>query len=157
MKKVLFLFLAIAIASCSANKQQENYTVSQPQNVQNNQKDADAINEFNKFANNNPLYFNFDSSKIEDISLIEKYRNEMNKLGKNVKYTITGMCDNRGSDDYNDKLGLKRASAVKQALGKNFNISTKSNGKRNFKKEYNNDEENYQANRKAVVIAEKVK
>ena len=78
MKKVLFLFLAIAIASCSANKQQENYTVSQPQNVQNNQKDADAINEFNKFANNNPLYFNFDSSKIEDISLIEKYRNEEN-------------------------------------------------------------------------------
>jgi peptidoglycan-associated lipoprotein len=82
------------------------------------------------------IYFDFDKYNIKaDMqNIVSTNKDKANEvLRKNdVKLTIEGNCDNRGSDEYNFALGLKRAQAVKKSLVEagidSRNIITKSLG-----------------------------
>lgn len=82
------------------------------------------------------FHFDFDSSKIADSynKVTEEAVQRLLAWGNSYALTITGNCDERGSDDYNDKLGLRRAEAVKELLVrfgmKAENITVETNGKR---------------------------
>lgn len=165
MKKVVLLSLILAVNACAGknNNQQNNEPLNnQPTQVEQvASEEKYTIEDFNNFAKNNPLYFDFDSSKITGKHLIKNYVNEIEKLDKDVKLSINGYCDERGEHQYNDKLGQERAESVKSALierGLNvddLNVELKSFGKRKFKKYYDDFKQNQQANRKVEVVASK--
>tara|TARA_Y100000590_G_scaffold438588_1_gene561589 strand:- start:156 stop:1043 length:888 start_codon:yes stop_codon:yes gene_type:complete len=62
------------------------------------------------------IYFDFDKSLLTDVSInkLKKFINENNKIIK--KYLIVGHTDTKGSHEYNMKLSLDRAEAVKKIL-----------------------------------------
>ena len=64
----------------------------------------------------NSVYFAFDSSAIDASSktLLNGYAAWLND--NNVKTTIEGNCDERGSREYNLALGQRRADSVKDYL-----------------------------------------
>ena len=71
------------------------------------------------------IHFNFNSAKIEDINsygLSESPSLLLNNIAKfmmkhpDVNVRIEGNCDERGTEEYNLALGLKRAKAAKQYL-----------------------------------------
>jgi outer membrane protein OmpA-like peptidoglycan-associated protein len=71
------------------------------------------------------IHFEFNKAKIKKeympyLNVISKYL----KAHPNLKVKIVGYTDNIGSENYNKKLSLKRAEAVKNALVK-FGISPK--------------------------------
>lgn len=83
-----------------------------------------------------PVFFALDKSYVdaENYSKIAQVANYM-KANPNVKIKVTGNCDNRATDSYNDKLSEKRCSEVIKVLTKDFGIdksrlSTESLGKR---------------------------
>ena len=155
MKKSVALLSLLLISACASNKEEN---VAKPTNKSNQnqvEKQAekrDLVKEFNEFANKNPVYFKFDSVKITNENVANKYAKLAKDLDKNTTLTIEGYCDNRGSDSYNDTLGQKRAEAVKNKIGKS-DAKVVSYGKRKFKNYSKDFEENQQANRKVVVIA----
>ncbi len=79
------------------------------------------------------VMFDFNSSKLKPVNILE-IQNIANALSANkgLKLTIIGNADERGSNKFNDKLALKRADAVKQALVEQgidaARLTTKSNG-----------------------------
>ena len=155
MKKSVALLSLLLISACASNKEEN---IAKPTNKSNQNKvekqaeKRDLVKEFNEFANKNPVYFEFDSVKIMNENVANKYAKLAKDLDKNTTLTIEGYCDNRGSDNYNDTLGQKRAEAVKNKIGKS-NAKIVSYGKRKFKNYSKDFEENQQANRKVVVIA----
>ena len=170
MKKVVLLSTIMLLSACAStqNKQTDSKSVNVKENKQqvetSNVNTANVqkytVKDFNKFAKNNILYFDFDSSKIVGKKLIRSYVENINKIDGLNKIVISGYCDERGSNEYNDKLGQKRSDAVKSVLLENglnneIDVVTISNGKRKFKKYSNDFEENQQANRKAEVVAYK--
>lgn len=163
MKKVVLLSLILAVNACAGKNTQTN-EASKNQMAQFEQVSKEekyTIEDFNKFAKNNPLYFDFDSTKIIGKHLIKNYVNEIKKLDKDVKISINGYCDERGSNQYNDNLGQERAKAVKITFAERgldvdrLNVELKSFGKRKFRKYYNDFEKNQQANRKVEIVASK--
>jgi peptidoglycan-associated lipoprotein len=63
------------------------------------------------------VHFEFDSAKLskEDITLIYNEASKM-KNKKNSETLVIGACDERGSVEYNMKLGLRRAKSVQTEL-----------------------------------------
>ena len=170
MKKVVLLSTIMLLSACASaqNKQTDSKSVNvkeekqqvETSNVSTESVQKYTVKDFNKFAKNNILYFDFDSSKIVGKKLIRSYVENINKIDGLNKIVISGYCDERGSNEYNDKLGQKRSDAVKSVLLENglnneIDVVTISNGKRKFKKYSNDFEENQQANRKAEVVAYK--
>ena len=140
----LSLLLAPVVAGCASDKQPEQSQTEEVQVVAEDVKDdglAEKIAKFNDFASQNAFYFGFDSSAIKDDNLVQKYTELMNAMGKDVKYTVSGYCDSRGSVEYNNALGMRRANAVKISLqhkgvdGK-MEIKTISYGKNKFQNYY---------------------
>lgn len=129
--------------------------------VKNEEKVYDAIDEFNKFSAENPIYFAFDSDKVNKKDILNNYKVYFEKLKelKQVKLTINGYCDSRGSVEYNMNLGKRRASSVKNAIKNNVKNDVKmkliSFGKNKFKKYTDDVEENYRKNRRVEIIASK--
>lgn len=170
MKKVVLLSTIMLLSACAStqNKQTDSKSVNvkeekqqvETSNVSTENVQKYTVKDFNKFAKNNILYFDFDSSKIVGKKLIRNYVENINKIDGLNKIVISGYCDERGSNEYNDKLGQKRSDAVKSVLLENglnneIDVVTISNGKRKFKKYSNDFEKNQQANRKAEVVAYK--
>lgn len=83
------------------------------------------------------VYFDFDKFNIKpDMqSVISTNASIFNNEVSATNITVEGNCDEWGTDEYNQALGLKRAKAVKQALvaqGVNADrISVKSYGETN--------------------------
>lgn len=81
-----------------------------------------------------PVYFDFDKSNLkpEEVGKLDKVADYALK-NPNEKFLIEGNCDMKGPDDYNLKLGQKRADVAKNYLVKKgvdaSRITTKSNGK----------------------------
>lgn len=64
-----------------------------------------------------PIYFDFDKSFIrEDARPIMKANAEWLKANPKVKIRIEGNCDERGTIEYNQALGQRRAQAAKKYL-----------------------------------------
>ena len=65
------------------------------------------------------IYFDFDETLLSEISIgtiknfIKKYNNKISN------YLIVGHADTKGTNEYNLKLSLKRAEAVKNIFLKN--------------------------------------
>jgi hypothetical protein len=59
-----------------------------------------------------PVFFDFDSYLVR--------MDQRSKIPVGVKkFVIGGHCDERGSEEYNKKLGLQRAIAVREIIGDN--------------------------------------
>ncbi|MDD5432392.1 MAG: OmpA family protein [Candidatus Omnitrophica bacterium] len=73
-----------------------------------------------KVIKNVKVYFDFNKSGLRD-DAVEILRNAVLALNKNPgsEILITGNCDIRGSEKYNEKLGKKRAAAVKNFMLEN--------------------------------------
>ncbi len=70
-----------------------------------------------KIHRNVKIYFDFDKADIrQDAAPVLK--DAVNMLNKNPEadILITGNCDIRGSEKYNEKLGLKRGEAIKEFM-----------------------------------------
>jgi len=64
-----------------------------------------------------PVYFDFDKSFIrEDARPVMKANAEWLKANPKVKIKIEGNCDERGTIEYNQALGQRRAAAAKKYL-----------------------------------------
>ena len=64
-----------------------------------------------------PIYFDFDRGVIrEDAKSIMKANAEWLKANPQMKVKIEGNCDERGTIEYNQALGQRRASAAKKYL-----------------------------------------
>ena len=167
MYSLLALSLIVSpLVGCASDDKQEEQSQEEVQVLAEDVKDdslAEKIAKFNDFASKNTFYFGFDSSAIKDNNnLVKQYTELMNAMGKDVKYTISGYCDSRGSVEYNNALGMRRANAVKISLqhkgvdGK-MEIKTISYGKNKFQNYYKDFKKNQQANRKVEIVAEENK
>lgn len=69
-------------------------------------------------GNWNTIYFDFDKYNIkpEMQQYIDMGANVLKGRSGNVQVSVDGHCDEWGTDEYNQALGLRRANAVKQAL-----------------------------------------
>ena len=64
-----------------------------------------------------PIYFDFDRSFIrDDARPVMKANAEWLKANPKVKVRIEGSCDERGTIEYNQALGQRRAAAAKKYL-----------------------------------------
>lgn len=101
-------------------------------------------------------FFDFDKSDIRpDAQTALNADADFLKQHPNIKFTIEGHCDERGSEEYNLGLGQRRADAAKNYLVNlgisADNITTISYGKdRPFCTEHN--EECWQQNRRAHLV-----
>lgn len=65
----------------------------------------------------NSIYFDFDRSFVrDDARLVMKANAEWLKANPNAKVRIEGNCDERGTIEYNQALGQRRAAAAKKYL-----------------------------------------
>jgi peptidoglycan-associated lipoprotein len=63
------------------------------------------------------IYFDFDKSAIrDDAKSVMKANAEWLKANPGIKVRIEGNCDERGTIEYNQALGQRRASAAKKYL-----------------------------------------
>ena len=64
-----------------------------------------------------PIYFDFDRSFIrDDARAVMKENADWLKANPNVKVRIEGNCDERGTIEYNQALGQRRAAAARKYL-----------------------------------------
>ncbi|MFC1855068.1 OmpA family protein [Thermodesulfobacteriota bacterium] len=78
----------------------------------------DAIDAKNKLAELQKIYFDFDRSDIRSDAKDTLNSNaDILKEKKLADVLIEGYCDERGTEEYNLALGLKRAESVKRYLG----------------------------------------
>ncbi len=70
-----------------------------------------SLNDTNKLSS---IYFDFDKYTIRDDMRLVLKTNSVLVHNRTIK--LEGDCDEFGSDEYNDALGLKRAKSVKDAL-----------------------------------------
>ena len=70
-----------------------------------------------KIHKNVKIYFDFDKSDIraDAVSILEDAVNILNK-NPQTDILITGNCDIRGSEKYNEKLGLRRGEVIKKFM-----------------------------------------
>ena len=62
------------------------------------------------------IYFDFDKSNISEYTKIEIFEFLKNNRKKIHKYLLVGHADTKGTNDYNLKLSLERASRTKKVL-----------------------------------------
>jgi len=111
------------------------------------------------FAGNvKDVYFDFDKAEINAAAMpITQSDAQFLVQHPNLKFTIEGHCDDRGSEEYNLALGASRANAVKDALTKDGvsadRISTISYGK---EKPFcsANDDQCWQQNRRGHLVGQ---
>jgi peptidoglycan-associated lipoprotein len=64
-----------------------------------------------------PIYFDFDKSFVRsDAQGVMKANADWLKANPNVKVRIEGNCDERGTKEYNQALGQRRAASAKKYL-----------------------------------------
>ncbi|HEF3809613.1 peptidoglycan-associated lipoprotein Pal [Campylobacter jejuni] len=142
MKKILFTSiaaLAVVISGCSTKSTSVSSDSSVDSNRGSGGSDSWDINSKISQLNDtlNKVYFDFDKFNIRpDMqNVVSTNANIFNTEVSGVSITVEGNCDEWGTDEYNQALGLKRAKAVKEALiAKGVNadrIAVKSYGETN--------------------------
>ncbi len=141
---MMILILTISLAGCQKKVVQSNVTAYD--NVKQQVKEAPVLNDTIGYPSPDepeapktekpdpsPIYFDFDKSNLSDEAqlILVKIAKYMIDAPENVY--ITGHCDERGSDDYNNALGQRRAEAAKGWLTANGvpkeKVKTRSLGK----------------------------
>lgn len=135
MKNIILSSVAVAVlvfSGCSSkepvvdSKPVENVADKEASTVQTetvNQDDSMVMDingmTINQVENKlSTIYFDFDRFNIRE-DMQETIQNDAeiaSRVSNRFKVKLEGNCDEWGSDEYNFALGLKRASAVKQAL-----------------------------------------
>ncbi len=105
-----------------------------------------------------PVYFDFDKSFIrDDARSVMKANAEWLKANPKVKIKIEGNCDERGTREYNQALGQRRAASAKKYLT-DMGISGKRISLISYGKEKpactEHDEECWQKNRRDDFVAQ---
>ncbi|HSQ77481.1 MAG TPA: peptidoglycan-associated lipoprotein Pal [Nitrospirota bacterium] len=105
-----------------------------------------------------PVYFDFDRSFIrDDAKSVMKANAEWLKANPKVKIRIEGNCDERGTKEYNQALGQRRASSAKKYLT-DLGIAAKRISLISYGKEKpicnEQSEECWQKNRRDDLVAE---
>ena len=105
-----------------------------------------------------PIYFDFDRSLIrDDAKSVMTANAEWLKANPNVKIRIEGNCDERGTKEYNQALGQRRASSAKKYLT-DLGIAAKRISLISYGKEKpictEHNEECWQKNRRDDLVAE---
>jgi peptidoglycan-associated lipoprotein len=105
-----------------------------------------------------PIYFDFDRSFIrDDARPVMKSNAEWLKANPKVKIRIEGNCDERGTKEYNQALGQRRAAAAKKYLT-DLGISARRVSLISYGKEKpvcnEHNEECWQKNRRDDLVAE---
>jgi peptidoglycan-associated lipoprotein len=105
-----------------------------------------------------PVYFDFDRSFIrDDARSVMKANAEWLKANPNAKVRIEGNCDERGTKEYNQALGQRRASSAKKYLT-DLGIAAKRISLISYGKEKpvcsEQSEECWQKNRRDDLVAE---
>ncbi len=105
-----------------------------------------------------PVYFDFDRSFIrDDARPVMKANAEWLKANPKVKVKIEGNCDERGTKEYNQALGQRRAASAKKYLT-DLGISGKRISLISYGKEQpicnEHNEECWQKNRRDDLVAE---
>lgn len=133
MKKLHMLFaagfLGLALTGCSSTPKQEETKEQQPTQTEATQPaqtqaaessgvtSEEALKQQAAALREKRVHFDFDKSAIkpEYFSVIQEHAKFM-AAHPEVKVTIAGYCDERGSDEYNLALGERRANAAYNAL-----------------------------------------
>ena len=158
-KEFLCGMVAFALLSACAAKNEPNPAQQQEEVVQQVKDSKQAITTFNDFASKNAVYFAFDSSAVNENAIIKKYASQIKNLNDldGVVLNVNGYCDNIGTVEYNNALGLRRAETVKSVIAKiaenNIKINTVSFGKNRYKIYTKKVDQNNQANRKVEIVA----
>lgn len=105
-----------------------------------------------------PVYFDFDRSFIrDDARSVMKANAEWLKANPKTKVRIEGNCDERGTKEYNQALGQRRASSAKKYLT-DLGIAAKRISLISYGKEKpvctEQNEECWQKNRRDDLVAE---
>jgi len=105
-----------------------------------------------------PIYFDFDQSFIrDDARSVMKANAEWLKANPNVKIRIEGGCDERGTREYNQALGQRRAAGAKRYLA-DLGIAVKRISLVSYGKEKpsctGQNEECWQKNRRDDLVVE---
>ncbi len=111
-----------------------------------------------KAAGLQPIYFDFDKSFIrDDAKSVMKANAEYLKTNPKVKVKIEGNCDERGTKEYNQALGQRRATSAKKYLT-DLGISAKRISLISYGKEKpvctEGTEECWQTNRRDQLVAD---
>ncbi len=170
-KNIITLILALAIASCSANKKssdtQTAAPLAKPKEISIEKKsedDASAIMysvsaEEIKKSGTKPVVVYFDTNSFvltsEALATLNSQVVPEARSEKTKKVVIEAHCDERGTKSYNQKLSLKRANAVKKHLVENglkdLKIRTVGYGE-SKPVDLGHDESSWAKNRRAVTI-----
>jgi peptidoglycan-associated lipoprotein len=110
-----------------------------------------------KAAGLQPIYFDFDKSFVrDDAKAVMKANADYLKANPKVKVRIEGNCDERGTIEYNQALGQRRAAAAKKYLS-DLGISAKRISLISYGKEKpvctESTEDCWQKNRRAELAA----
>ncbi len=139
LKKLFILAAILSLASCGGKQkpsttEQDNFKIEDEalkdpakqgsyQTVDNEQQ-ANALNAETLAAEQevevqDRVFFGYDSSEISDeAQKILDVQASWLKSDSNIKVTIEGHCDEKGTREYNIALGEKRANATKRYLVK---------------------------------------
>lgn len=99
-----------------------------------------------------PILFGFNESSLPFAKTIHIQNLASSLKGKTL--TVEGHCDERGTDEYNMALGMKRAETVKKALLSHVeDVTTISYGSRRPANPERTSEA-YRQNRRAVILAQ---
>jgi peptidoglycan-associated lipoprotein len=150
MKKLLFLSSLLFLAfqqACTSDEQALQTPVAAGDNFEVTAPTGDKANAFA------PVYFTFDSSVLSTESSSSVLSiSEFMKQNPAQSLRVDGHCDERGTEQYNIALGMRRAEAVKKALVSEgvseAQVSTNSFGKER-PAVVGHDEEAWKMNRRA--------
>jgi len=115
MKKlslVSFLMMLLVFAGCA----QKNPEVSDDSNSSDETSSSTTEETVtNTVEDANKIYFEYDSYSVTD-EMKQKLQAAVLLINKAASIVLEGNADERGSDEYNQALGLKRAKSVQDAL-----------------------------------------
>ncbi len=136
--------ILLILSSCSSNRninKNINDNIIINNNGSNNKTNKSIEEDYSYNINDiiflKTIYFDFESHELtseakRNLNLLIKYLTQENNKDKTI--LLSGYCDNVGTENYNYKLGLKRAKTTKEYLiNKGINekrIKTISYGKR---------------------------
>lgn len=80
---------------------------------------------FETVLTDDDVRFGFESSKLSDeaTAALDEFVTQLKQQNKDVYVEIQGHTDSTGSEDYNERLGLERAEAVRNYLSREHGVA----------------------------------